>query len=124
MSDNSIVSKAEKVLKNWGYELIIENNENYCGKILHFNKDSKFSMHFHIKKHETWYINSGKFLFKYIDTNNADLHEIQLGEGNVVVLNPGQPHQLIALEESEIFEVSTKHYDEDSYRVFKGDSQK
>jgi len=119
-----MIKKPEKVEKNWGYELIIENNDKYCGKILHFNKDSKFSMHFHILKHETWYINSGKFLFRYIDTNNADSHEKELNIGDVIVITPGQPHQLIALEEGDVFEVSTKHYDNDSYRVFKGDSQK
>ena len=32
------------------------------------------------------------------------------------------PHQLIALEDtSEIFEVSTQHFDEDSYRIRVGD---
>lgn len=121
---NDFIKKSEKIPKKWGYELIIENNDMYCGKILHFNKDCKFSMHFHMLKHETWYVNSGKFLFKYIDTDNADLHERQLNIGDVVVITPGKPHQLISLEEGEIFEVSTKHYDNDSYRVFKGDSQK
>ena len=80
-------------------------------------------MHFHIKKHETWYINSGKFLFRYIDTNTADINERELNVGDVIVITPGQPHQLIALEEGDVFEASTKHYDNDSYRVFKGDSQ-
>ena len=32
----------------------------------------------------------------------------------------GQPHQLIALEDNSIvFEVSTEHFDEDSYRVYR-----
>jgi hypothetical protein len=34
---------------------------------------------------------------------------------------PGQPHQLEALEDGEIFEVSTQHFDTDSYRIWKGD---
>jgi len=34
------------------------------------------------------------------------------------------PHQLITGEQGgEIFEVSTEHFDDDSYRVEKGDSQ-
>ena len=36
--------------KKWGYENIIVNNEEYCGKILHFNAGTKFSNHMHIKK--------------------------------------------------------------------------
>ena len=31
-----------RVPKGWGQEIIIENNENYCGKVLVFNKDCKF----------------------------------------------------------------------------------
>ena len=34
-----------------------------------------------------------------------------------------QPHQLEALDEGRIFEVSTHHEDSDSYRVLPGDSQ-
>ena len=36
---------------------------------------------------------------------------------------PGQPHQLEALTDGKIFEVSTHHEDSDSDRVMKGDSQ-
>ena len=36
---------------------------------------------------------------------------------------PGQPHQMLALEEGScIFEVSTQHFDEDSYRIRIGDT--
>ena len=44
-------------------------------------------------------------------------------EGDVVRQRVGQPHQLFALTDGVIFEVSTEHFDEDSYRVWKGDSQ-
>ena len=45
--------------KGWGYELWIVNNKNYCGKILHFNKDKKCSWHYHKLKHETFYVQQG-----------------------------------------------------------------
>jgi mannose-6-phosphate isomerase-like protein (cupin superfamily) len=111
------------VPKGWGHEVIIVNNELYCGKILHFKKDAKFSMHFHIKKTETWYVSSGKFTFKYIDTKNADIKVENLVPGDVITNQIGEPHQIICIEEGDIFEVSTTHFDEDSYRVMKGDSQ-
>lgn len=111
------------VPKGWGHEVIIINNEKYCGKILHFKKDAKFSMHFHIKKTETWYVQSGSFIFKYIDTDNADVKIETLNPGDSITNEIGQPHQIICVEEGDIFEVSTTHFDEDSYRVMKGDSQ-
>lgn len=113
-----------KVLKGWGYEIIFANNSKYCGKILHFNTGSKFSMHYHLIKEESWYVASGKFLFKWIDTTNATIIEEYLQIGDIVTNEIGQPHQIICMEEGDIFEVSTQHFDSDSYRVFKGDSQK
>ena len=112
-----------KVPKKWGYELIIDNNEKYCGKILHMNSGSKCSMHFHILKEETWYVQSGKFKFKWISTDNANSHEKDLKVGDIIKLKPGTPHQLFCIEEGDIFETSTQHFDEDSYRIEKGDNQ-
>ena len=112
-----------KVPKGWGVELIIENNEMYCGKLLKFKKGCKFSMHYHLIKDETWYVNEGKFLYRWIDTENADIKQELLKEGSVVRQRVGQPHQLEALTDGTVFEVSTQHFDEDSYRILKGDSQ-
>lgn len=112
-----------RVPKGWGEELIIENNEMYCGKLLIFKQGCKFSMHFHMEKDETWYVDSGKFTYRWIDTETAEVHEQLLKKGDVVRQRPGQPHQLEALTDGVVFEVSTQHKDADSYRVWKGDSQ-
>ena len=110
-----------KIPKGWGEELIIENNEMYCGKLLKFKKGCKFSMHYHLIKDETWYVDKGEFLYRWIDTDTAEVKEQKLKVGDVVRQRVGQPHQLIALTDGEVFEVSTQHFDEDSYRVVKGD---
>ena len=121
---NKPLPKQGKIVpKAWGYELWIYNTTDYCGKLLVFNKGSKFSMHFHIKKDETWYISSGKISIKHIDTSDASILDEELVEGDVWRNKPGEPHQVYACEDSVIFEVSTTHFDEDSYRVFPGDSQ-
>ena len=111
------------VPKKWGKEIIIHNDEDYCGKLLIFNKSAKFSMHFHLRKKETWYVQEGKFLLRYIDTRNATILEKELTKGMAVEVQQGDPHQLIALTKGIIFEVSTQHFDDDSYRIEKGDSQ-
>ena len=112
-----------KVPKGWGEELIIENNEMYCGKLLIFKKGCRFSMHYHLIKDETWYVDKGEFIYRWIDTDTAETIEQKLKPGDVVRQRVGQPHQLIALTDGTVFEVSTQHFDEDSYRVWKGDSQ-
>jgi len=118
-----IFSKGEKHKKSWGYELWIHNSPLYCGKILHFNKDSKFSLHLHLKKTETWYCMSGFFELIYIDTEIAEYFQRTIQPTDVIHLEPGVPHQLICLEAGDIFEVSTQHFPEDSYRIEPGDSQ-
>jgi len=118
------VTKGCCVPKGWGEEIVIENNEMYCGKVLVFKKGCRFSMHYHMNKDETWYVEKGKFIYRWIDTEIGKQNEDKLSEGDVVRQRPGQPHQIIALTDGRIFEVSTHHEDSDSYRVIPGDSQK
>jgi mannose-6-phosphate isomerase-like protein (cupin superfamily) len=121
MNEISKKKESEIVEKGWGKEIIFVNNDEYCGKILCFNKGKKFSMHYHLKKKETWYINKGKFILNWIDIEKGITHSEYLNIGDVITNERGEPHQMEALEDSEIFEVSTKHYDNDSYRIYKGD---
>jgi len=112
------------VKKGWGHEYIFATNDLYCGKIMHFNKGAKFSMHFHDQKDETWLVLEGKFEVKYIDTKDASVHSELLDQGDTWRNFPLEPHQLICIEEGLIVEVSTPDSVEDNYRVLPGDSQK
>ena len=113
--------KPTKVEKTWGHELWIHNDSQYCGKLLIFeNEGNRFSMHYHMIKNETWYVQEGKFQYDWIDTKNAKLHRTIIKEGDVIYVEKGKPHQLTALENNSIvFEVSTEHFDDDSYRVYR-----
>lgn len=115
-----------KVDKGWGYELIWATNDKYCGKIMVFDRvGAKMSMHFHKEKEETWFVNHGRFIVRWIDTNTAQMHEEILDTGARWHNKPLVPHQLEAMiADSIIFEVSTPDSVEDNHRVFPGDSQK
>jgi quercetin dioxygenase-like cupin family protein len=110
----------EIVPKGWGKEVIFVNNDEYCGKLLCFDKGKKFSMHYHLKKKETWYVSKGAFILIWVDTSNGVTYTEYLKVGDVITNERGEPHQLIATEDAEVFEVSTKHYDDDSFRMWKG----
>jgi quercetin dioxygenase-like cupin family protein len=118
---NALECKECNVPKGWGHEVIFENNELYCGKLLVFKKGCKFSMHYHMIKDETWYVDKGEFIYRWIDTEKGEVQERHLKVGDTVRQLPGQPHQLEALTEGTIFEVSTEHFDSDSHRVWLGD---
>lgn len=121
--------------KGWGYELWIHNDSNYCGKLLSFNKGKRSSLHYHKLKHETFYLQSGRMILEYHcwDTSPYFKEEGYPQESCAgfknTVLTPGDtfevpvrtPHRLIALEDSELFEFSTQHFDSDSHRLIKGD---
>ena len=77
-------------------------------------------MHYHMIKDETWYVQKGAFQFDWIDTENGERCYTQIQEGDVIEIKKGLPHQLTALtEEAIVFEVSTQHFDEDSYRIYR-----
>jgi len=115
------IQHPKRVEKKWGYELWIHNDTDYCGKLLVFTKSgNKFSMHYHMIKDETWYVQKGAFQFDWIDTENGERCYTQLQKGDIVEIKKGLPHQLTALlDESTIFEVSTQHFDDDSYRIYR-----
>ena len=115
------IQHPKRVEKKWGYELWIHNDTDYCGKLLVFNNSGdKFSMHYHMIKDETWYVQKGAFQFDWIDTENGERCYTQIQEGDVIEIKKGLPHQLTALtEEAIVFEVSTQHFDEDSYRIYR-----
>lgn len=112
------------VKKGWGSEQIWATNDKYCGKMMNFNTDAKFSMHFHKEKDETWYVLSGAFVVRYIDTTTATIYEEILNAGDTWHNPPLVPHQLICHAAGSIIEVSTPDSVEDNYRVMPGDSQK
>lgn len=112
------------IKKGWGGEVIFASNDLYCGKLLKFDAGKKFSMHFHSHKDETWHVLSGKFLVRWIKTEDASRHEKVLNVGDTWHNPPLLPHQIECLETGVIVEVSTPDSVEDNYRVEPGDSQK
>ena len=119
--DKSINSEVYRKDRGWGYELWIENLPDYCGKLLHIDKGKHGSMHFHMNKLETMYLQSGHVILHMIDSETGKPYDIDLLPGESIRIPRGQMHQIHGLEESKLFEFSTIHEEEDSYRVWKGD---
>ena len=110
------------VPKGWGFEKWIHNSKEYCGKLLYFVKGKKCSWHFHKLKDEVFYVQSGKILVKYSDKDDiSSAKELILTPGENFHVYRGLRHQMSALEDAELFEFSTQHFDSDSIRLIKGD---
>ena len=122
MVENNTSLQMTYVSKGWGFERWIVNCEQYCGKLLFFEKGKRCSWHFHKIKDEVFYLQSGKMIVKYSDEDDLEnAEELVLNAGDNFHIYTGLRHQMIALEDSELFEFSTQHFDSDSHRIAKGD---
>jgi len=110
------------VPKGWGFEKWIVNCDKYCGKLLYFVKGKKCSWHYHKMKDEVFYIQSGKIIVRFSDSDDLiNATEVILEKGDNFHVYTGLRHQMEALQDTELFEFSTQHFDSDSYRITKGD---
>jgi len=110
------------VSKGWGFEKWIVNNEKYCGKLLYFVKGKRCSWHYHKIKDEVFYVQSGKVMVRYSEGDDLKkATEITLEPGDSFHVHVGLRHQVVALQDTELFEFSTQHFDSDSHRIIKGD---
>ncbi|MFN0207463.1 MAG: cupin domain-containing protein [Planctomycetota bacterium] len=106
--------------KGWGEEHWVHNDENYCGKKMIIKKGKRCSLHFHVRKTETFFIQSGKVEMEFID-RNGKREVFVMVPGDTCEITPGLMHRFKGIEDAEVFEFSTQHFEDDSYRVERGD---
>ena len=95
-----------RVEKPWGYELIWAHTDAYVGKVLHINRGHRLSLQYHEKKVETFLLYSGRMTLVFED-ERGELREAVLQAGAVHHVPAGRKHRMIAIEDCEVFEVST-----------------
>ena len=119
--------------KGWGEEQWIANSPLYCGKRFLVMKDKKCSLHYHKLKDETFFLASGKLYMELPDSLPEDVEPgvekptasassvVVMWPGDAVHIPPLMVHRFTGLEDSVVYEFSTQHFEEDSYRLVKGD---
>lgn len=99
-----------RVEKPWGFELLWAKTDRYVGKIIHVNAGHALSLQYHIVKTETVYLASGRVTYEIKDGDT--LRALDLSPGDCLHIPPGTVHRVTALEDAEIFEVSTPELDD------------
>ena len=99
------MNEITRVDKPWGYELHWAKTDRYVGKLIHVNAGHALSLQYHKLKDETIYLQSGRLLFEIQE--GADLVRREMRPGERVHVAPGTVHRMTAIEDSDIFEVST-----------------
>lgn len=113
--------KGDETAHDWGSELLLENNELYCAKllILDANTDCQSSLHMHMVKDETFVVLTGRVALSLLDPRMSGqimdkepsavwIDWQEYGAGDKIRVKPKHLHRFHALsEEAIILEVST-----------------
>lgn len=102
----------KEVKKVWGKELIIVNNEKYCGKLLYLDKGAESSLHKHLVKQETFFSVEGQVALT-IEGKDYMLNPYSRPK----TIEPGQVHSFGGITSAVIIEFSTHDSPEDTLRV-------
>src|ERR1700730_1781288 len=100
------------VPKPWGHETIWAHSERYVGKILHINAGHELSVQYHNKKDETIYLLWGEIIYRVQRDADDILDDVQLKLGESFRITPGTIHQMIAVTDCDVLEVSTPEVDD------------
>ena len=100
-----------KIDKPWGHELLWARTADYAGKLLHIKRGHRLSLQYHERKEETILVYAGRMLFQ-IEDDGGVLREIVLEPGMAHHVPVGRKHRMIAIEDCDVFEVSTNHLDD------------
>ena len=134
-----------KIKKVWGSEDWLVLNEKYCAKFLNLNHKYQCSVHYHARKDETFYVLAGEVELYVVEllpyyqiyplTNDdittyykeiqkrkkeilTSMVKVRLTTGQQYRLKPFTAHRFTSITSgSKILEISTTHYEEDSYRL-------
>ena len=98
------------VSKPWGHETIWAHTEQYVGKILHITKGQALSVQYHNIKDETVYLLSGQLIYRIWDNDQPVDVNLQIGQSYRITA--GTVHQMEAVTDCDILEVSTPFLDD------------
>lgn len=109
------------VPKPWGHETIWAQAAGYVGKLLHIKEGQALSVQYHNEKDETVYLLSGELVYR-VQAGDArqggdaargnSMRDVKLRQGEAFRISPGTVHQMEAITDCEILEVSTNHLDD------------
>jgi mannose-6-phosphate isomerase len=98
------------VPKPWGHESIWAHTERYVGKILHIKAGQALSVQYHNKKDETVHLLTGELVYRV--QMGEKLEDMHLKAGESFRITPHTIHQMEAVTDCDVLEVSTPELDD------------
>ncbi len=100
-----------RVEKPWGHEIIWAETASYVGKVIHIKRGERLSLQYHRVKEETLYLSSGVMELEHY-AEGQQPQRLVMKPGDSFHVAPGLRHRMIAVEDCDVFEVSTPHLDD------------
>ena len=113
----------KEIEKYWGNIKTLFENDQHTVKRIFMKKGTQSSMEYHIKKEESYYIESG-ILKVGTRLGRAKNTSFLMKQGDIFHIPPGFMHMRIAMEDTTIIEFSTLDDDGDSHIVEDGKTYK
>lgn len=102
---------AGRVDKPWGYELRWAITDRYLGKLIHVDRGQSLSLQYHVQKDESIFIASGA-LDLVLEDEAGEVRTHRLTPGMSARVRPGRRHRFVAVEDTDLFEVSSPEIDD------------
>ncbi len=99
-----------KIEKPWGHELVWAETPRYVGKVLAITAGERLSLQFHRVKDESILVARGLIDLEVEEGGRMVMR--RMGPGDTYHIVPGQKHRMIAVEDTEVIEVSTPELDD------------
>ncbi len=99
-----------RVEKPWGYELHWAKTDKYVGKVIHVNAGHALSLQYHNEKEETILLWAGRLRFEIQEGDRIITRDMRPGDS--AHIRPKTVHRMSAIEDCDIFEVSTPQLDD------------
>jgi mannose-6-phosphate isomerase len=93
--------------KPWGWEIIWADGQDYTGKLIHIRAGLRLSLQYHDEKTETQCLISGSAML-VVEGADGAMHELVMQPRQGYTIQPFQLHRIVAIEDAEIIEVSTR----------------
>jgi mannose-6-phosphate isomerase len=100
-----------RVEKPWGHEMRWAVTERYAGKLIHIDAGHSLSLQYHVQKDESIHVVSGVMDLQ-LESDSGELETHRLTQGMSAHIRPGRRHRFVAVEDTDLFEVSSPEIDD------------
>jgi mannose-6-phosphate isomerase-like protein (cupin superfamily) len=110
--------QAPTLFHSWGTAKILYSDTTVTAKELQFIGLCKTSLHYHLRRRETLYVQSGTFTIHVYDTEKEVIESFPLNPGMSYTVPRGGIHQIECTSHGIIIETSLTYEEEDVVRIF------